>query len=137
MIESSILLSTLLLVMFVLFDFGLAVFQYNLLSSVARYLARQATVHGGAAAAADGIWGPATYVGNAGDGSAIASAAAPLLATMPPSGVAISVTWPSGTNTVNSTVQVTVSYTHSPLVPFLPGISALAMQAQSTMYIIH
>ena len=60
-----------------------------------------------------------------------------LLATMPPSNVAIDVTWPSGTNTVNSTVQVTLSYTHVSLVPFLPGISTLGMQAQSTMYVIH
>ena len=123
--------------LFVLFDFGLAVFQYNLLSSVARYLARQATVHGSAAAAADGVWGPSSYAGNAGDGTAIGNATAPLLATMAPSNVAISVTWPNGTNTVNSTVQVTLSYTHFPLVPFLPGISALGLQAQSTMYVIH
>ena len=136
-IEGTVLLSTILLLLFVLFDFGLATFQYNLLSSTARYVARQATVHGSTAAVADGTWGPASYNGNAGDGTAIGNVVAARLATMPPSSVQINVTWPSGANTVNSMVQVTLSYTHVSLVPFLPGISTLGMQAQSTMYVIH
>jgi hypothetical protein len=125
------------MVLFVLFDFGLAVFQYNTLSAAARYLARTASVHGSAAAPQLTIWGPAEYAGNAGDGSEIAAAAATLLPTMNASAVAIDVSWPAGSNTQNDAVQVKLSYAHRSLAPFLPGISSLNMQAESTMFIVH
>jgi Flp pilus assembly protein TadG len=136
-IEGVVLLSVLLLLLFELFDFGLATVQYNTLSSVARCLARAATVHGNAASPQDGTWGPAEYRGNAGDNSQVANLAAPLLATMPPSSVAIDMQWPSGTNSTNDTVQVTLNYSHTPLLPFLVGTGALNLQAQSTMSIMH
>ena len=136
-VESAILLSTLLLVLFVLFDFGLAAFQYNTLSAAARTLARAASVHGSAAAPQLTTWGPAEYAGNAGDGSEIAAAVASLLPTMTTSAVAVDVTWPVGSNTQNDAVQVKLGYTHRSLVPFLPGISSLNMQAESTMFIVH
>jgi Flp pilus assembly protein TadG len=136
-VESAIVLSTLLMVLFVLFDFGLATFQYNTLSAVARYMARAATLHGSAAPPQYSSWGPTEYVGTAADNSEIAAVAAPLLATMPAGGVAIDVTWPSGSNQESNTVQVRLSYTHTSLVPFLPGISSLNLQAQSTMSIAH
>jgi Flp pilus assembly protein TadG len=136
-IEGVLVLSTLLLVMFVLFDFGLAAFQYNTLSMAARYLARTATVHGSAAPPQHTTWGPTAYAGTAGDNSEIGNTVLPLLATMSGSSVAINMTWPDGSNGLYDTVQVQLKYTHKCLVPFLPGISTINMQAESTMPMCH
>jgi Flp pilus assembly protein TadG len=136
-IEGIIVLSTLLMVLFVVFDFGLATFQYNTLSAVARRVARAASLHGAAAPPEQTAWGPVEYVGTAADNSEIANAASPLLATMSSSAVAIDVTWLDGTNQENDRVRVRISYTHPSCVPFLPGINALSLQAESTMPIVH
>lgn len=136
-VESAVLLSTLLMVLFVIFDFGLATFQYNTLSAVARRVARVATLHGEAAAPQQTAWGPGEYVGTAADGSEIASAAAPLLATMPASQVTIDVTWLDRGNQENNRVRVMIKYTHHSWVPFLPTSETLNLQAESTMPIVH
>ena len=136
-IEGAIALGTLLLVIFVLFDLGLAAFQYNTLSAVARTVARAASIHGSAASPLQTTWGPAEYLGTASDGSEIANVAAPLLATMSSSNVAIDVKWPGGSNRADNIVQVRLSYTHQSLIPFMPGINSLYLQAQSSMPIVH
>lgn len=136
-VEGVFLLSILLLVLFVVFDFGLAAFQYNTLAAVARRVSRTATLHGPAAPPEESTWGPAQYLGNAGDNSEIAQIAAPLLATMPASDVAIEVTWPDGSNRENDRVRVHVSYTHHSWVPFLPACNSLNLQAESTATIVH
>jgi Flp pilus assembly protein TadG len=136
-VEGMVVLSTLLMILFVIFDFGLATFQYNTLSAVARRVARAASLRGAAAPPDQVAWGPAEYVGTAADNSEIAAIAAPLLATMPGSDVSIDVTWPNGTNQENDTVHVRVSYTHHACVPLLPGVTVLNLQAESTMPIVH
>lgn len=136
-VESAVLLSTLLMVLFVIFDFGLAAFQYNTLSAVACRVARAATLHGEAASPQQTVWGPGEYVGTAADGSEIAASAVPLLATMPASEVTIDVTWLDRGNQENNRVRVLIKYTHHSWVPFLPTSETLNLEAESTMPIVH
>lgn len=136
-IESAIVLVTVFMVLFVVFAMGLTTFQYNTVSAVARQVARAATVHGSSAPPQVSAWGPAPYSGNAADGSQIAAAAAPLLATIAPADVAINVTWPDGGNAVNNRVQVVVSYTRSAWVPLVPLAGSMTLTATSTLPIAH
>jgi hypothetical protein len=86
------------MVLFVIFDLGLAAFRYNALAATARRVAREAVVHGGAAPPDRTAWGSGKYLGTAADVTEIAQSAAPLLATMPPSAVTIQVEWLDGNN---------------------------------------
>jgi Flp pilus assembly protein TadG len=136
-IESVILLSTLLMVLFVVFDFGLAAFQYNTLAATARRVARAASLHGAAAPPEQSAWGPAAYAGTAADNTEIAATAAPLLATMASSDVTLNVTWPDGDTQENNRVRVRVAYTHHAWIPFLSFSDSLNLHAESTMPIVH
>jgi Flp pilus assembly protein TadG len=136
-VETAMVFSTVFLVLFAVFGMGLTTFQYNTLSAVARQVARVAIVHGSTATPQESAWGPASYSGTADDGSEIAAAAAPLLATIPPGSVSINVTWLDGGNAVNNRVQVVVSYTRSSWIPFLPVTGPVTLQASSTMPILH
>ena len=136
-VESAIVLSTSLLVLFTIFDLGLATFRYNTLAAVARRVGREAIVRGDAAPPDRSAWGPAAYAGTAADSSEIAALAAPLLVTMTNSDVAIQVTWPDGDNAEGDRVQVQLTYVHHPFVPFLSVGSFLNLQAQTTMRLVH
>jgi Flp pilus assembly protein TadG len=136
-VESAIVLSTLLLLLFALFDLGLAAFRYNTLAAVTRRIAREAIVRGDAAPPDRSAWGPGAYVGTAADASEIASIASPLLVTMTNSDVAIQMSWPDGDNAEGDRVQVRLTYVHHPFVPFLSIGSFLNLQAETTMRLVH
>ena len=110
MVESVVILSTLLLIVFATFDLGLAALRYNTLSYAARHVARVAIVRGASAPPEYTAWGPNAYSGNAGDGSEIANAAALLLPTMKASDVQINVNWTDGDNREDDRVVVQFNY---------------------------
>ncbi|MFX8976598.1 TadE/TadG family type IV pilus assembly protein, partial [Acinetobacter baumannii] len=62
-VESAVVLSVFLLVLFGLIDLGLAVLNYNNLREAAQQLTRVAAVRGSNAAPQYTTWGPATYNG--------------------------------------------------------------------------
>jgi hypothetical protein len=111
--------------------------RYNLLSVAARAVARQAIVHGTMSSPELTTWGPAAVSGTAADATAPAAVAAPLLATMTTTDVALSVEWPDGDNRTGDRVRVTLSYVHTPHVPLIDLGNAFHLRAQSTMQIIH
>jgi Flp pilus assembly protein TadG len=136
-LESALVMGTLFYLLFVLFDLGLAAFRYNLLAATARRVAREAIVHGAAATPERTTWGINKYAGTGADSSEIAQAAAPMLTTMDPSAVTITVEWPDGNNRENDRVSVHLSYTHHPSVPYLSLVNLLVLQADTTMRIVH
>src|SRR5258708_6921049 len=97
-VESAIVLGLLFMLLFAIFDLGLAAVRYNMLSGTARSIARQAIVRGAKAPPELSSWGPEGYAGNAADTAEMAHIAAPLLATMDPADVA----YPSGPQDDNS-----------------------------------
>jgi Flp pilus assembly protein TadG len=136
-VEGAIVLSTLMLLLFVLLDLGLAVCRYNVLSATARNLARAAIVRGADAAPQLAAWGPNPYSGNAADSSAMATVAASWLATMNPGDVTMQLIWPDGDNQPNHRVTVQLGYNHQFLTSFLSLGNTVSLQAQSTMLISH
>lgn len=136
-VEAAIVLGLLFMLLFVIFDLGLAAARYNMLSGTARSIARQAIVRGAKASPELSPWGPQEYVGSAADSAEMARIAAPLLATMDPANVVLEVNWPDGDNQVGNRVHVHVSFVHRPFVPLLNLPSSFTLNADSTMRIMH
>jgi Flp pilus assembly protein TadG len=120
-----------------LLDFGLAVLNYNNLTSVAGRLGRAAIVHGNKSGPELTPWGPATYTGTAADGGEIPAAVRPYLATMPAAQVQIRVEWPDGGNAVGQRVMTTVTYQQRLIFTHLFGVSSWTQQAVTVMRIQH
>ena len=137
MIEMAVVLSVFLMLILGTFDLGMATYRYNTISQAARQGARQAIVHGSLAAPAMTTWGPATYIGTAGDGSVYAQAVSPMLAGFTLSHVVIKVEWPDGGNSIQQRVRFTVSTTYQPLLTTVFSSSTYTHSAASTMPIAH
>jgi Flp pilus assembly protein TadG len=135
--EAAFVLSVFIVLLFVMLDVGLMALDYNLLCNGAEQLCRQAMVHGSMAAPQSTSWGPTSVTGDAADGSQYSQAFEGLLGTLTPSGVNYTLQWPSGNNQPDSTVQVTVTYEYSPMVPYVFGSKPLSLQAVCTMAIDH
>lgn len=136
-VETAIVLGTFLTVVLLMLDLGLAVLRYNTISEAARRLARQAIVHGDMAPPEKAMWGPTPYHGTAGDGSQVAQTVRSILVTMEPELVTIEIQWPDGNNRPDDRVQVTLSYPHQSMLPFILAGSPITLTAVSTMYIAH
>ncbi len=137
MVETAIVLSTLLILLLGMFDLSLGVLRHNFLSDSARRLAREAVVHGRLAEADKTAWGTSTYVGTAADVSEIGDMVRPLLLTMNPEDVQVRVDWLSGSNEPGALVRVTITYTHAPMTSFVLGGADVELRAVSTMQIAH
>jgi Flp pilus assembly protein TadG len=136
-VEAAIVLSVFLLILFVMIDLSLMVLDYNLLCEGAQQLCRQAMIHGSKSAPQETMWGPTSVQGNAGDGSQYSQAFQQDLATLPLSKVKYQLVWPNGTNRPDDSVQATLSYQYSPMIPFVLGNQPIALQAVCTMAVDH
>lgn len=137
MVEMAVVLSVFLLLILGTLDLGIATYRYNTISQAARQGARQGIVHGSLAPPAMTAWGPATYSGNAGDGSEYAQAVSPMLVGFTLSNVTIKVEWPDGGNASQQRVRYTVTTTYQPIVTSLFSNSTYTLSAVSTMPIAH
>ncbi len=136
-LESALVLSTLMLILLTIVDLGLAVLHYNTLSDTARRLARESIVHGEFASPERTVWGPNSYSGTAGDGSAYAATVKDLLVALDLNDVKITVDWPDAGNAVGQRVQVVLRYSYRPMMTLGMGDTAYEMSATSTMRIAH
>ena len=137
LVESSIVLTVFLVIIFAMFDLGLAVMRENTLAEAARRLARAAAVHGEKAAPERSTWGPARHTATAAVDSEIAATIRGSLVTLDPASVQIDITWPDGENRVGDRVTVAVTYQHHTTLPFLFGSGPLELCGESTMRIEH
>jgi Flp pilus assembly protein TadG len=135
--EAAFVLSVFAVLLFVILDVGLMALDYNLLCNGAQQLCRQAMVHGSMAGPQSTSWGPTAVSGNAADGSQYSQAFQGVLATLSPGGVDYTLQWPNGNNQPESTVQATVTYQYSPMVPYVFGSKPISLQAVCTMAIDH
>ena len=136
-VESAIVLSTLLLLLFAILDLGLAVCRYNVLAAAAESLSRMAIVRGATASPEMTSWGPATWTGTAASGSQMWGTTPPILGTMALTDVTIQISWPDAGNLAGNRVSVQVSYAHQPFSLVVGNWGALYLQATSTMPIVH
>jgi Flp pilus assembly protein TadG len=136
-VECAVVLSAFLVILFGMLDLGLAVLNYNTLTEASRRLCRQAIVHGQLASPQMTVWGPTTVSGTAADGTPYARALSPELATFNLSNVDYAITWPDGTNSLDSRVLVTVTYNYQTMMPLILGKSQISLQATTTMHVQH
>jgi len=136
-VECAVVLSAFFVILFGMLDLGLAVLDYNTLTEASRRLCRQAIVHGQLAAPQMTVWGPTTVSGTAADGTAYAQALSPELATFDLNNVQYTIAWPDGTNSVDSRVQVAVTYKYETMMPLILGTSQISLQAETTMDVQH
>jgi hypothetical protein len=89
---------------------GIRIFQRQQVTEMAKYLARQAIVHGSAAEDV-GAWGPQTIVGSFGDGSPIGTLMAEKYSQGDSAALHFRLVWPDGGNDASrgDRVEVTVS----------------------------
>lgn len=136
-VEGAFVLSVLLTVLFGMFDVGLAVMRQNTLTEAARLLARSAIVHGALASSQAGAWGAGTISSTGADASPAAAVVKPLLMTMDPSAVSLTLRWLDGDNQPGHRVVATLNYQHQPMTPFILGSGPINLSATSTMRIAH
>lgn len=136
-VEGAVVLGVALLVLFAILDLGLAVLHYNALSEGARRVARAAIVRGAMAEPAMTAWGPKPFTGTGASESEIAASLQPALAAIDPSRVTLQVEWLDGDNQPGDRVQVTVSESYLPVVPFFSMQGAIQLRAVSSMRIQH
>lgn len=137
LLEGTIVLGVFLVIILVVFDLGLAVLRQNTLAEAARRLARAAVVRGASAAPQMPSWGPAAYLQNASHNSEPADVVRPVLVTLPPESVTVTLAWPDGGHRTGQRVTAAVACSHEPILPLLFGGGPLVLRAESTMRIEH
>jgi Flp pilus assembly protein TadG len=142
MVETGLVLLSLLTLIFGTLDLSLAVFRQSIVSQAARQGARRASVQGSLAPSTmrGGPWGTTTY------GPVTASSAStdpkvqaitPYLAGLDLSNVQIKYEWLDNKNTAESRVKVTVSTSYTMLMKFVFGTKTAGLTGSSTMLIAH
>jgi len=137
MVETAVVLTVLLTLIFGTLDLALAVRQYNAVADAARQVTREAIVRGEYAGPRKSPWGPTTYVGTAADDHDISRAVLAAIVGMEPSDVNIKVEWPDGTNAIGKRVRCTVSTTYQPIITRLALTTDVPLTATSTTLIAH
>jgi Flp pilus assembly protein TadG len=137
LVEGAVVLGVLFLLVLAMLDLGILVFRQHVLSSAARHLSREASVHGSRATLL-GPWGP----NNVGPVAAshtgpIPSAVRPELFGMDPAEVTVTAEWPDGTNEAGSRVRITLTTDHRLVLASVFGSSPRRLVATSTVPISH
>jgi hypothetical protein len=135
-VESAVTLPVFLLMLFGLFDLGIAVLRQNSLSECARRTARIAIVHGERAEESSRL-GPQVWSGDGADSHVLTDAVRPLLVGMSPADVQFTVTWPDGDHRVGHRVRVELSSEYETSIPLPGGLRHWQLRAASTMQIVH
>lgn len=139
-IEMVIVLAIFLVLTFGMFDLGLGVFRYHVLTNAARQAARRAIVHG-VNSSRLGVWGPSqvSVKANA-TGNAIVDGQhdgiRPMLVLCDLKNTTITLDWIDNSNAVGSRVRATVSAPYQPFMTLLL-LWPVTLQASSTMQIAH
>jgi Flp pilus assembly protein TadG len=136
MVEATIVLAALLMILFAMLDLCLAAARSNALSECVRRAGRLAIISGEKSPTSKKL-GPTSWTGTAADNHAIANAIRPLLLSMKPSSVQVTVTWPDGGNRLGQRVYVTLNYQQRPLTPVVFGTTPWQLTASSTMRVVH
>lgn len=115
LIEFALVLPLVLLLLIGILDLGRGFQAYVSLGNAVREAAREATVHGSAAAV---TWGPAA------NDARVVTAVRGRIAGIPVADVTVTSSWPEGDNALGSVVVVTASYSFRPVAfEFLGGIT--------------
>ena len=133
LVEFALLLPLLLLLLFGIIEFGIAVFSYNTTANVGREVARYGSVHPDATAVATFVGQPETFTGPPSDFSESIQRWTHGLS----GNLTITPTLVAG-GPLASTIQVTVTYEYrfltGPIIEVLSGRRTLDLRTVTTMY---
>ncbi len=135
-VEGAVIFLVLLVLVLGVLDLIIRSYRQDILSMSAHHATRQAMVRGSKSDQL-GSWGPTT-VGpiKASDSDPIAKAVRQRLVGIEPSSVSIKAVWLDGTNDPGNRVEITVSATYQPIIPFLFG-SSVTLEGKSIQFISH
>ena len=109
-------------------DGARAVFAYNTIANAAREGARYGIVHGATSS---------TPVGPGVNETELVTHVEQFTRSFQAPDIAVTPTWPQGSNSDGSPVAVQVTYQYRPLFGGLIGIGPMTLRASSTMVIVH
>ena len=135
-IETALILVVLVVLIFGMFDLGIAVYRYTLVSQASRQLARNAIVRGEMATQL-GRWGPVTYTSAASETHPIPQSIQKYLGGLDPATTTVRVEWLDGNNRPESRIRATVTTSYEPFITFIFGSPTWNMSGSSTMQIAH
>lgn len=136
-LEGALVLGVFLMFLMGALELTLAVLEVNTLSVVARHVARQAMVRGADCNSPLTTWGPATVTVKADQSHPIADIARPILVTMTPANVEVTVSWPDGSTEYDNRVKVVAKAKHQSILPMLATWFVSDLQSTSIMRITH
>lgn len=128
LVEFALMAPLLMLLVLATIDGARAVFAYNTIANAAREGARYGIVHG---AASSNPIGPGV------NEAELVTHVEQFTRSFPAPDVAVTPTWPQGSNGDGSPVAVRVTYQYRPLFGGLIGIGPMTLRASSTMVIVH
>jgi len=136
LVEMTMVILLFLIMVFGMLDLGILLARLNSLSQAARSGARAAIVRGEFADLL-GKLGPTAYSGTAAASDPIPTAVRGQLIMMDPAAVNVNVTWPDGSNALDSRVKVTASAGFTPMMTFIFGAPTWTLTGSSEMHITH
>ena len=136
MVEGAFVLGILLSLLLGMMELCIATLETNTLAYAAQHLARTAAVHG-ELAGNSGVWGPQPLSLTANQSHAAAQCVRPLLGTMDPTQVHLTLEWPDGDAAYDSRVRVTATYRHHAILSLLSPLLSRDLQAVSVMRVAH
>lgn len=128
LVEFALIAPLLMLLVLATIDGARAVFAYNTIANAAREGARYGIVHGGASS---------TPIGPGVNEADLVTHVEQFTRSFPAPDIAVTPTWPQGSNSDGSPVAVQVTYQYRPLFGGLIGIGPMTLRASSTMVIVH
>jgi len=137
-LEAAVTMPIYLLIVLGTLDLGMAVFRQHQVTNAANLLSRKAATHGSRASRL-GVWGPATIIGTAADGTAIGDFVAARIPGPNPADVTYRIEWPDGGNDARSNhrTKVTVTADHRLVITSLFGVEPMTIRSSITSAITH
>jgi hypothetical protein len=139
LVEAAIALGVVCTIIIGFLDFTIAAFRSQVLNHVAHRVARSAVIHGSFAPDqwSGGKWGPSGTITSLGADDPIAQVAQTLSSGLRGSDVVIELTWPDGTNTPGSPVQVETRMDWAPMFIERFGYGIITLRGRSSQIIQH
>jgi Flp pilus assembly protein TadG len=148
LVESAVVLLTLLTLLLGMIDLAMAVERFHITTEAARQGARLAIVHGNTdppSGVTKDKWDPSSgypaqnpyTVAGTNSSDKIVNKMLPYFAGIDPSTVNITVYWVDGTNDPGNRVRVTVTSTWTPMFGFILGTTQATLTGKSTMVIAY
>lgn len=128
LVEFALIAPIFFIVVLGLIDGTRAIFAYNTLANASREGARYGIVHGGSSV---------SPVGPGVNEAALTGYVQKYMQAFAPSDVAVTPTWPTGSNAVGGKVKVDITYQYHPMFGGLVGIKSLTLSAGATMVIVN